>query len=87
MNTKKALGGLLGLFGSLLAFFDCFVPAPAPLRFNLTNKIENKSKQKIEHIIKKFRSNRLKHDTESNSREKKFTGYQQVWHRKQFSSW
>ena len=36
MKTKKALGGLFGLFGSFAAFFDCFLPAPAPLRFNLT---------------------------------------------------
>jgi len=27
MKTKKAVEGLFGLFGSLAAFYDCFVPS------------------------------------------------------------
>jgi len=38
MKTKKALAGLLGLFGSFAAFFDALVPAPAPFLFSLINK-------------------------------------------------
>jgi len=80
MKTKKALGGLLGLLGSL-AFFDCLVPVPAPLRFNLTNK-------KSKTLTKKLRSNKLTYEKhEYRSRKKNLTGYRQVWHRKQLSAW
>jgi hypothetical protein len=48
MKTKKALGGLFGLLGSLAAFFVCFLPVPAPLRFNLNHKKPQKSAKKIE---------------------------------------
>jgi hypothetical protein len=44
MKTKKALGGLFGLLGSLAAFFVCFLPVPAPLRFNLNNKNQHRKK-------------------------------------------
>jgi len=44
MKTKKALGGLFGLLGSFAAFFVCFLPAPAPLRFNLKS---TKNRKKI----------------------------------------
>lgn len=38
MKTKKALAGLLGLFGSFPAFLVGFLPAPAAaLLFSLTN--------------------------------------------------
>ena len=35
MKTKKALAGLLGLFGSFAAFFDGFLPAGAAFVFSL----------------------------------------------------
>ena len=43
MKTKKALGGLFGLLGSLAAFLDCFLPAPAPFRFNLNDASQNEN--------------------------------------------
>lgn len=64
MKTKKALGGLFGLFGSLAAFFDCFLPAPAPLRFNLNDTVTNEktindnNKTKRKKITNATRSNK-----------------------------
>ena len=48
MKTKKALGGLFGLLGSFAAFFVCFLPAPAPLRFKLKSTKKRKNKQKLQ---------------------------------------
>ena len=39
MKTKKALAGLLGLFGSFAAFFEALVPAPAPFLFSLASLV------------------------------------------------
>lgn len=44
MKTKKALAGLLGLFGSFPAFFAGLL-APALLVFNLTKFNNNKQNQ------------------------------------------
>lgn len=44
MKTKKALAGLLGLFGSFPAFFAGLL-APALLVFNLTKFNNNNNKQ------------------------------------------
>jgi len=51
MKTKKALGGLFGLLGSLATFFDCFLLAITPLRFNL-----HATGPKLKLQIKKTRS-------------------------------
>jgi hypothetical protein len=45
INTKKSLTLQLSLFGllrSLAALFVCFLPIPAPLRFNLSHKNQQK---------------------------------------------
>ena len=66
MKTKKALGGLFGLLGSLAAFFDCFLPAPAPLRFNLNDTSQKKKK----NVKRQPKNKNAEHKTTNDRSEK-----------------